>query len=193
MPTRQTIKRGILQSFNASTYTATVLIIEATSYVLSNVPIATSMDGTSAIVGASCAVLFFDESNYTDAVVLAVYGTVPDPTPGRVVLVAGETQVNAQVINSGSTRTFTMGGSIPDEALGVLCKIKFTSTSSPAHIDLAAHGGNLGLTVTIGDNVDPSHKIQAEALVPLDSNGQMDIKANGADCTVTLSTYGYLI
>ena len=44
----QLIKRGILQSFDNTTYTATVLLLEATSMVLASVPCSTSLDGTSA-------------------------------------------------------------------------------------------------------------------------------------------------
>src|SRR5262245_8825497 len=79
--THQIIKRGLLQSFDPSSYTATVLILEATSYSLAGVPIATSVDGTSALAGAPCAVLFFDEQNTDDAVVLAIYGKAPSPSP----------------------------------------------------------------------------------------------------------------
>ena len=69
----QAIKRGLLQSFDPVSYTASVLILEATSAYLTGVPVATHIDGTSAQVGAYCAVLFFDEQNVTDAVVLACY------------------------------------------------------------------------------------------------------------------------
>ena len=58
------IKRGLLISFDNSTYTASVLIMEATSAYLTGVPIAAHMDGTSAITNAQCAVLFFDEQNF---------------------------------------------------------------------------------------------------------------------------------
>ena len=42
------VKRGILQTFDNTTYTATVLLIEATSFVLAGVPCSTAIDGTSA-------------------------------------------------------------------------------------------------------------------------------------------------
>src|SRR5690348_1879218 len=105
------IKQGILQSFDTATYTASVLILEATSTFLTLVPVATHLDGTSAQVGAYCAVLFFDEQNLDDAVVLAVYPNssqgVPSPAPGRVVIVTPVQQINAVAITSGSTQTFT--------------------------------------------------------------------------------------
>src|SRR5689334_8779372 len=101
----QAIKRGILQSFDPTTYTASVLVLEATSAYLTGVPMATHLDGTSAQSGAYCAVLFFDEQNLADAVVLAVYPNssqgVPSPAPGRIVMVTPALQVNAVSVSSG--------------------------------------------------------------------------------------------
>src|SRR5439155_21910272 len=95
----QLIARGILMSFDRSTYTASVLMLEATSCTLKNVPVSTHVDGSSAQVGALCAVLFFDAHNSSDAVVLAVFPNgsqgVPVPPPGRVVFVTAAQQVNA--------------------------------------------------------------------------------------------------
>ena len=62
------IKRGILQSFDSSSYTASVLLFEATSYALTGIAVANHIDGTSAINGALCAVLFFNEHNPQDAI-----------------------------------------------------------------------------------------------------------------------------
>ena len=127
MATQQNIRRGILQSFDNSTYTATVLIVEATNYVLSSVPIATAVDGTSALVGASCAVLFFDESNQSDAVIIAVYGQTPLGFPGRVVMTTGVQQINAVTINAATIQTFTLTGvNIPTGALAVVFSAFFT-------------------------------------------------------------------
>src|SRR5947209_19070094 len=107
----QVIKRGILQSFDSSTYTASVLILEATSAFLTGVPCSTHLDGTSAQAGAYCAVLFFDEQNLADAVVLAVYPNgsqgVPTPAPGRMVLTTPVQQINAVAIANNATATFT--------------------------------------------------------------------------------------
>src|SRR5947209_7893491 len=133
---REIIKRGILISFNPATYTANVLILEATSAFLQGIPVACHLDGTSAQVNSLCAVLFFDEQNYTDAVVLAVYPNasqgVPVPTPGRIVFVSGYQQINGATINSGTTSTFTIwgNGNIPLGALGIIFSANFTSPSA---------------------------------------------------------------
>lgn len=191
--TQQAIRRGILQSFDAASYTATVLIIEATNYVLQSVPIATSMDGTSAIVGAACAVLFFDESNHTDAVIIAIYGLpVPFPTPGRVVFSNPEQEINAQVINAGSTSTFSMGTAIPTGALGIIYKVLFTSPTSAAYIQIAPHNGIISEYAEHGNLSAANATHRAVGTVSL-SNSQIDIKANTGNCTATLWTFGYII
>ncbi len=196
---RLSIKRGILTSFDRTTYTASVLIMEATSAFLSGVPIACHMDGTSAITNAPCAVLFFDEQNLDDAVVIAVYPNgsqgVPSPAPGRTTFVSGFQQINASVINSGNTSTFTLTGSggIPAGALGVIYKAYFTSATVGAYIQLAPHAAtDITAYASIGNIQVASASVNGGGLLQLDSNGKIDIKANTGNCTVTLYTHGYI-
>ncbi len=195
----QVIRSGILTSFNPGTYTANVLLVEATSAFLQGIPVACHLDGTSAQVNAMCAILFFDEQNYTDAVVLAVYPNgaqgVPFPAPGRVVLTTGTALFSGQFIASGSTATFTaVGGSVPGGALGVVFSANFTSSSAGSYIQIAPHGAaNIGNYVAIGNLPAANAFLNGGGLVQLDSNGKIDIKANGGACTVSLYTQGYVI
>ncbi len=195
----QVIRRGILASFDNTTCTASVFLMEATSAFLSGVPCATHIDGTSAQVGAQCAVLFFDEQNHTDAVVLAIYPNgssgVPTPPPGRVVFVTGYQQLSAQVINSGVTSTFTLtGGSsgIPNGALGVVFKVFYSSPSAGASIQMAPSGATIAAYVSVGNTQVANAFVNGGGLLQLDSQGRVDIKANGGNCTVTLYTHGYV-
>ena len=121
------IKRGLLQSFNPATYTASVLFFEATSFALSGIPVANHIDGTSAVIGALCAVLFFDEYNPQDAVIIATFATIPTPPPGRITFVAGAQQFHNVTIAAGATQTYTLTGTsgIPTGVLGVLYKAFF--------------------------------------------------------------------
>ena len=171
-----------------------MLILEATNAVLTHIPIATSVDGTSAISGASCAVLFFDAQNQDDAVIIAIYGQQPLPTPGRVAFVSGYQQLNAVTITSGVTSTYTLtgGGNIPAGALGVLYKVFFSSPTSGASVQMAPHGGAIASYASYGNLPAASATINGTGLLALDTNGQIDIKANGGNCTVTLYTYGYV-
>lgn len=190
--TQQALRRGILQSFNNTNYTATVLIIEATSYVLSNVPIASSVDGTSAINGASCAVLFFDESNHTDAVIIAVYGSAPSPAPGRVVFATPVRQINAQTINSGITSTFTMS-SMPTGVLGIVYRITMSTSTAGAFIYAGPHGATLSNYTELDNPGVSGAFVGMSGLLPVDASGKIDIQANGGNCTITLWTFGYVI
>lgn len=194
MATQQVIRRGILQSFDSFSYTASVLIIEATNYVLSGVPIATSVDGTSAIAGAACAVLFFDESNHSDAVVIAVYGVTPSGFPGRVTMTTGAQKINTVTINSATIQTFTLtGGNIPNGALAVVFSAFFTCPLGGTSIYLAPHGAAIANYAQIGNLPAAGATSRGNGILQLDTNGQVDIQANNGNCTVTLFTYGYII
>lgn len=195
------IKRGILQAFNPSSYTASVLLFEATSYTLSGIPLANGIDGTSALVGSLCALLFFDEHNPQDAVIIATFANgssgFPTPAPGRVTFVPGYQQLHDVVIASNTLQTFTItGGSsgIPAGALGVLYKAYFTSATAGAYIQLAPHSASdITAYASIGNIALANGFLDGTGELQLDAQGRIDIKANGGSCTVTLYTYGYII
>ena len=197
----QIIKHGILQTFNNTNYTASVLLLEATSAFLTDVPVSNAVDGTSALPGALCAVLFFDEHNPHDAVVLAVFpnGTqgVPSPAPGRVTFIPSYLQVSTASIAAGVTNTYTLiGGSsgIPTGVLGVLYKAYFTSTTVGAYVQLGPHGvGSLAGYAALGTMPVASATINDMGMIQVDSSGSIDVKANVGACVFTLYTHGYII
>ena len=194
------IKRGIIQAFSPATYTASVLLFEATSYFLTGVPVMNALDGTSGLAGALCAVLFFDEHNPQDAAVIAVFPNgsngLPTPTPGRVVFVNAFQQLNAASIPTSTPLTITLtGGSsgIPVGALGVVYQAFFSSVSSGASIALAPKGASNGSAyASIGNLAAANATLHGNGLLPVDANGQITITASGATCNVTLYTYGYV-
>jgi hypothetical protein len=196
----QSIKRAILTAVDLSTYTCSVLLMEATSSYLTGVPISTNFDGSSAVVGDLCAVLFMDESNYTDASVVAVWSNgssgVPSPAPGRITFVTGYQQFSTTSITSGSTSTFTVtGGStgIPSGASGILYKIQFSSPTAGAFLHLAPHGASDITAYASAGNIQVgSSFVYGSGLLPVDGQGKIDIKANVGNCTVWLATYGYI-
>jgi hypothetical protein len=195
---KQVIKRGILCAFYSATYTADILIMEATSAYLRGVPVACHLDGTSAQINAMCAVLFFDEQNYSDAVILAVYPNgsqgIPVPAPGRVVITTGYQQFVNQVINNNTTYTATLAGhgGIPVGSIAVLMMAYFTSPSANAYVQFAPHGGAIGNYITLGNLAVAGGFINGWGILPVDSAGKIDIKANNGNCTVTLATQGYV-
>lgn len=191
------IRRGVLTSFDPSTYTAGVLLIEATNTYLQNVPLSYHMDGTSALKNNLCAVLFFDEQNYTDAVIIAIYpgAGVGAPTypPGRTTFIPLWNFVNGITINNGNTSTFTVTGShnIPATALALLIGGYFTSATAGAYLQLGAHGG--ANVIALGNLYAANGFINGGGIIPVDSNGKIDFKANAGDCIATFSIYGYII
>jgi hypothetical protein len=194
----QSIKRGILQSFDPSTYTASCLLLEATSNFLTGVPISTSVDAATAIAGAYCAVLFFDEHNPADAVIIAVYPNGSQGVPaaianGLITFVTPAAGNSNFLVNNGTTSTINLFGSgIPNSAKAVLLQVQFTSPSVNARIQLAPHGGNLNGYMIVGGLYAANQTLWATAILPVDVNGQVDVFAAGGNCTVTVWTYGYV-
>jgi hypothetical protein len=67
------IKKGILKAFNSGNYLATIQIIGSLSVYLENVPTSRAIPTAEMVTGRKVAVLFMDPSNFSDAVVLAVW------------------------------------------------------------------------------------------------------------------------
>jgi hypothetical protein len=68
-----TVKKAILRSFNAVSYSATVEITGSGKTYLEGVPVARNLPASEMMAGRNLAVLFFDQHNVKDAVVVAVY------------------------------------------------------------------------------------------------------------------------
>ncbi len=66
-------KRAVLKAWYSATYTATVQIAGSGKAYLENVAVARNIPSAEMVVGRKLAVLFFDKSNPSDAVVIAVY------------------------------------------------------------------------------------------------------------------------
>lgn len=67
------LRKGTLQSFNGTTYRATLEMAGSPASWLGGVPVARNIPSVEMVAGRSCAVLFFDPANPDDAVVVAVY------------------------------------------------------------------------------------------------------------------------
>jgi hypothetical protein len=67
------IKKGILKSFNETTYLAAVQIAGSLSVWLENIPTSRAIAASDMVTGRSVAVLFIDPSNFSNAVVIAVW------------------------------------------------------------------------------------------------------------------------
>ena len=67
------LRKGILKSFSAGNYTATVQLTSSYKVYLEGVAVARNISAAEMALGRKVAVIFFDEHNAKEAVVVAVY------------------------------------------------------------------------------------------------------------------------
>ena len=68
------IKKGILRSFNSIDYKATIQLAGSFKVYLEDICVARNLPPAEMINGRKTAIVFFDEHNPKEAVVIAVYG-----------------------------------------------------------------------------------------------------------------------
>ncbi|HEY7127822.1 MAG TPA: hypothetical protein VH540_28085 [Ktedonobacterales bacterium] len=130
-PQAPVIRRGIIQAFDAPSWTATVQVLPSQGNYLTNIQVAKHVLAAEILPGDQCAVLFFDELNPADALIIAVYhipsaapvppvtslagGVGGTPLTGDVVLVPGAsgtvtiTESGQQIVIDASSGS----GSVP--------------------------------------------------------------------------------
>ena len=67
------IRKGVLKSFNSGNYTAVVQIASSFKVYLEDVTVARNIPSAEMVTGRKVAVIFFDEHNAKEAVIVAVY------------------------------------------------------------------------------------------------------------------------
>jgi hypothetical protein len=67
------LRKGVLRSFNSGNYTATVQLAGSYKVYLEDVAAARNLPSAEMVSGRKVAVIFFDEHNPKEAVVVAVY------------------------------------------------------------------------------------------------------------------------
>lgn len=67
------LRKGILRSFNSGNYTATVQLAGSYKVYLEDIAVARNLSVAEMVTGRKVAVIFFDEHNPKEAVVVAVY------------------------------------------------------------------------------------------------------------------------
>jgi hypothetical protein len=67
------LRKGVLKSFSSGDYTATVQLAGSYKAYLEGVAVARNLPAIEMTLGRKVAVIFFDENNAKDAVVIAVY------------------------------------------------------------------------------------------------------------------------
>ena len=67
------LRKAILKSFNSGNYTATIQIAGSNKVYLEGIAVARNIPAVEMALGRKVAVIFFDEHNAKEAVVVAVY------------------------------------------------------------------------------------------------------------------------
>jgi hypothetical protein len=67
------LRKGILKSFNSGDYTATIQLTGSYKSYLAGVVVARNLPAVEMALGRKVAVVFFDEHNPKEAVIVAVY------------------------------------------------------------------------------------------------------------------------
>ena len=67
------LRKAVLKSFNPGDYTATIQVSGSYKAYLEGVAVARNLTATEMAAGRKVAVIFFDEHNTKEAVVVAVY------------------------------------------------------------------------------------------------------------------------
>jgi hypothetical protein len=67
------LRKAVLKSFNSGNYTATVQLAGSYKVYLEDVTVARNLPTAEMVAGRKIAVIFFDEHNPKEAVVVAVY------------------------------------------------------------------------------------------------------------------------
>ena len=68
------IKKGILKAFDAGTYLSSVQIVGSLFVNLDNIPTSRAIPSAEMVADRNVAVMFLDISNFSDAVVIAIWG-----------------------------------------------------------------------------------------------------------------------
>jgi len=67
------LRKAVLRSFNSGNYTATVQLVGSYKVYLEDIAVARNLPVIEMTTGRKVAVIFFDEHNPKEAVVIAVY------------------------------------------------------------------------------------------------------------------------
>ena len=67
------LRKATLRSFNSGNYTATVQLASSFKVYLEDIAVARNLPTAEMVTGRKVAVIFFDENNPKEAVVVAIY------------------------------------------------------------------------------------------------------------------------
>lgn len=104
------LKKAIVQAYSSADHKAEVQIIGSLPVWLSGVPVATNIAAAEVVPGRACSVLFLDDSNPEDAVVISVQGALPSGGSPRIQDADGDTSVDAEASPDEDKIRITVAG-----------------------------------------------------------------------------------
>ncbi|GEM_PF-3308551 len=124
------MRRGIIRAFDSGTYLADVQIVGSMATLLPGVPVAKQIEADLITSGTKCGVLFFDETNPTDACVVSVYDGAPTHAlrSEQVVISSVLTLTTSWQDVPGCTKTFTPPVACRAIVIAVFCLRSETGT-----------------------------------------------------------------
>lgn len=171
------IKRGIVKSFDAATYTASVQLVGSPVW-LTGLPVAKHLAAGILSAGTRCGVIFFDESNPTDACLAFVYDGTPAAWVTSALLVDG-TVATADIADDAVTAAKIAAGAVGSSEIadGSVGSAELADDSvTAAKIATGAVGaseiadGSVG-TAELADSAVTSAKIAPSTIVAADCAG----------------------
>jgi hypothetical protein len=75
------IRRGVIRGYDRETHTATIEVAGAQTTYLDGVPVSHALGWWLVVEGAQCGIIFFDETDTSDACVAFIYGGQPPADP----------------------------------------------------------------------------------------------------------------
>ena len=106
-----TLKKATIKSYDAGGHRASVQIAGSLGVWLDGVPVATDVPAADVVAGRVCSVLFLDEGNPEDAVVLEVHGALPSGGGGATTFLA---LTDTPAAYSGNAGRFARVNATPD-------------------------------------------------------------------------------
>lgn len=109
------------------------------------------------------------------------------------------TQSNNGTLNSGNTVTFTVwgNGGVPSGAIAVLLNAFFSTSAAGTFATFTPHGTawSNGNYPAVGTSFNATNICMGSSLiVPLDTAGKFDVKANNGNCIgFYIVQYGYIV
>lgn len=158
------IHRGIIRAYDSGTHTADVRVVSDLAQQLADVPVATDIPAVAVVANRECSVLFFQEDDPDDAVVITIHGALPPASGGDVTGPASSTDEALARFDGTGGKTLQNSNATLDDTgnLNVTAKILGEGASTPGNYLVDVGGGGV-FTSRIGFHAGLGGQLAASA------------------------------